>query len=1353
MKYKYLWLSMLLASSLTLTGCGGELESGDPAFQGDNPSDPTSPSDPSQPTDPVDPVDPEEPIDPIDYVGTWENKDEDADGVLDEFDGFPFVAERQSLDLVEEIEPNDNPSIATEVGFTPPFSVSGAISEKSDNGDIFAFSAEVGDFLTLVLRYQDSKFKPNIYFSDRNGNALNFGVIDIAPNLQTVAINVEVLESGLHHIGINDINFDGRESFTYYAEVFVDQDGDAIEDRKEVALGISTLTHDTDDDIISDTEEFLYSFYSDQVSFDPDDDGIPNWLDSDSDGDGLPDKVEGREDADNDGIGNFVDEDSDGNNILDYQEVGNNIYKPSDSDFDTVADYLDLDDDNDGVLDVYDSNRLVGLTEDDSSLINIPYVIHNNNNVEYIREGDIFELLLEKELSTTQHYLVLERDGLEPINKPINALSGKFQAIAYPGVSRVFVSDGILKTNTRNIKLKSAGSPVISSPGGMLLVEGEEFQLLGTDFSEDMTVTASGTPLPIVSHSATEVTVSILSSLSDGDFQINNLSGQSNTVSYFVTQDTNVELMEVGVVDGVSLIFESILGFEYGVDENNSAQVKRFKSRVTPIDSYLGNSNQGLSQAYLNGYILPEDESFVLDINATVFRFVLDFIGSGKVSNEQLYEFRSAIYNYDEFHELASRLAVELELSVTALDKLSPELSNFIITKSNAIFSKFEASAMPVNSAGKYNISLSPPIIQKSGSANIKPTIVNYGTDHFDYSLEATNFLDNWLPSDPSCPDNSSVNDEQKSKLSYDGCAELQNRTRLYLSTMIIPLGDNGEYDPSSLSTPLRKHIENGWDGNILGPQSGTFLGLEFWSKDQYYNECPYQNCLYQVIAPGVGNPVGPSPFSRVPISDYDRVIYKARQSIAIRTIIDGILLKFFDIILTGVGYEPKGFDPVVITKLIIQYSPKLIEEAEKLYDDENVTDEDIENFVKEVAIEFYKNEVEVLADPANAGKLGPITKTVLQELGVSPQDIATMAAGAALRKWTPFVGQIDAILTGAQVADILVDQVKTIKDMMFVPIKSDFTVTWGLTIVDIEPSIMKAEPIDKPLSIVGTGFGINERWYWFDEEPITYLKDEGASTSEVRIEHDSVSAVGTLLNVTVPGTLLESAVGPISVKVEHRGEIANSPVQIKIGDGLEIARIKADSGQPGDIVTIEGIGFSSLKSRNRVTFAGKNNQRVVASVIRSEPGKLIVAVPNGVVTGGVTVEVDDVVSNALEFTVPYILDVTFGDNGNFNDDIFKLVVDDKVIIDGAEPQRKVGPISIPLTAGMHTVKLVGIRAEDEIGTYYIQFEGNLISVSGDELEGRDLLKDSIKVFYVEVGSTTQPVFSKVNPLKALQYE
>ncbi len=75
----------------------------------------------------------------------------------------------------------------------------------------------------------------------------------------------------------------------------------------------------------------------------------------DSDGDNIPDNVEGNIDPDNDGIPNYLDDDSDGDNIPDYIESG--ITDPctgilADTDGDNIDDFLDTDSDNDGVPDI-----------------------------------------------------------------------------------------------------------------------------------------------------------------------------------------------------------------------------------------------------------------------------------------------------------------------------------------------------------------------------------------------------------------------------------------------------------------------------------------------------------------------------------------------------------------------------------------------------------------------------------------------------------------------------------------------------------------------------------------------------------------------------------------------------------------------------------------------------------------------------------------------------------------------------------------------------------------------------------------------------------------------------------------
>ncbi|MBU1243266.1 hypothetical protein KJ612_08700, partial [Myxococcota bacterium] len=81
-----------------------------------------------------------------------------------------------------------------------------------------------------------------------------------------------------------------------------------------------------------------------------DSDGIPNFRDDDSDGDGIPDQVEGNSDRDSDGTPNYLDLDSDGDGIPDQVE-GN-----SDRDSDGTPNYLDLDSDSDTISDLIEGN-------------------------------------------------------------------------------------------------------------------------------------------------------------------------------------------------------------------------------------------------------------------------------------------------------------------------------------------------------------------------------------------------------------------------------------------------------------------------------------------------------------------------------------------------------------------------------------------------------------------------------------------------------------------------------------------------------------------------------------------------------------------------------------------------------------------------------------------------------------------------------------------------------------------------------------------------------------------------------------------------------------------------------------
>ncbi len=85
---------------------------------------------------------------------------------------------------------------------------------------------------------------------------------------------------------------------------------------------------------------------------DYDHDGIPNYEDTDSDNDGIDDGVEGDGDTDGDGQPDFLDVDSDGDCMGDALEWGNHDTIPLDTDEDGVPDYLDVDSDGDNIFDI-----------------------------------------------------------------------------------------------------------------------------------------------------------------------------------------------------------------------------------------------------------------------------------------------------------------------------------------------------------------------------------------------------------------------------------------------------------------------------------------------------------------------------------------------------------------------------------------------------------------------------------------------------------------------------------------------------------------------------------------------------------------------------------------------------------------------------------------------------------------------------------------------------------------------------------------------------------------------------------------------------------------------------------------
>jgi hypothetical protein len=123
------------------------------------------------------------------------------------------------------------------------------------------------------------------------------------------------------------------------AEPDQDLDGDGYKDFQD---------EDDDGDNLFDTEEWGDDC---ENPIDFDGDGDPDYQDTDSDDDQIPDLKEGIQDPDGDALPAYHDDDSDGDCISDTLEAGDNPEAPIDTDADGTFDFLDVDSDNDGLPD------------------------------------------------------------------------------------------------------------------------------------------------------------------------------------------------------------------------------------------------------------------------------------------------------------------------------------------------------------------------------------------------------------------------------------------------------------------------------------------------------------------------------------------------------------------------------------------------------------------------------------------------------------------------------------------------------------------------------------------------------------------------------------------------------------------------------------------------------------------------------------------------------------------------------------------------------------------------------------------------------------------------------------------
>ncbi len=155
--------------------------------------------------------------------------------------------------------------------------------------------------------------------SDRDGTA-DFRDTDSDGNQRTDGVD-----------GVEDLDGDGKAD---YADR--DDDGDGLDDMVELGPNPSN-GRDTDAD------------------------DVPDFQDTDSDADTIRDGVEGLDDYDEDDLANYRDTDSDADCVLDRQEAGGD--PPRDTDGDGRYDFVDRDSDDDGLADGVEDGNCNGVRD------------------------------------------------------------------------------------------------------------------------------------------------------------------------------------------------------------------------------------------------------------------------------------------------------------------------------------------------------------------------------------------------------------------------------------------------------------------------------------------------------------------------------------------------------------------------------------------------------------------------------------------------------------------------------------------------------------------------------------------------------------------------------------------------------------------------------------------------------------------------------------------------------------------------------------------------------------------------------------------------------------------------------
>ncbi len=1201
----------------------------------------------------------------------------------------------------DEVEFNGNMGDANVLSGYYPYVITGALAPGNNysvDDDYFEFTAVSGDLITLSILKTSSDFNPSLSLVDSTG--LPISVIS-HPIAHGEAISVRIPEDGSYYAVVSEKDNMADESFTYKLEIFLDSDMDGLSDAFERFMGLDPENPDSDGDGLSDGVE--YSYAADNP--DPDLNGLQAWWDTDADGDGIPDFIEGVGDVDEDGIPNFLDLDSDGNGIPDAVEAGPDPLEPLDTDGDGIYDFLDTDDDGDGLLDTTDPQRTVHARQSDLLDIGSRVYLLSFESIITGTDGNTHTI---REIARTGDELKISGEGFEPgrtlvildtLEGPRNitpaGVSSNEVTITIPektlsGPLRVAVN-GVL-SNPLSLEIVSSSHPIIysvsHSGNNLYAMPGETLTIAGENLDADSSnVLFSGITEPSGFATESTVTVTVPDDARTGDIRVSAL-GISNPVPLLIRTEVfgRVELptdstlslsdLEIEFADSVNPV--SYDGtFTLPVLNQGTSSITIFMPSV---------SGQHDPAVFLSATVLAGDTGVTVSPASTAADLVFSAMGLETLIHPD--DLKTAL---DLVEGATGNLAAYLNDALGADPYFMEEYTRSDLA--DEILSGIQAAA-PVLEAGIASGTI------RTADQEPSPMLYGSATPQVTPAQSQYDFVVSFL-GDP-----------------INGQIRLENDTMLFSDVQI-----KNAYNDKD----IKKFTNAYFSSALLGPQGGW--KTLYWGNSADY-DLAYKTADIFVRTPGL-----------VEMGSWSDYYYSPSFKLALRTLLSQAVV------------------PVVTTVVGVHYSDTKTELILKILFDYGVFDGVADywfsgDFLGGVGAVIKKTvSKHILEDLVEA-----LVKAIFSADNVQEQ-IIKLAAKLGL-KLTPW-GQAATVVS---VGGTVVDLGKLATDVVTTPSELRFRAVFPITIEAVEPTAIKRNEGDQQITLRGQGLAPFNFGTFFKEryEPSVLFEDaDGNIYDETSPRMGSFwVASGTRvpyeeLWCTLPMNWIKDAVSPVTATLNHHHidyqwfnqvnpVTLEAPYQIQIVDELTLSSITPDKGGANTRVTLKGAGFSEKISENLVFFTGQSGT-LAATVESASSATIAAVVPRGVATGNVWVEVDGEQSNPVTFSVEEeIYAFTFGDNGNLNDDTFALYVNGALVRTMTAPARSVTG-EIPLSPGRHSVSMRGITAPDEIGTYYINMPAGVRLVSGDATSGRDMTAGVTRSWIIEVSDSppvSQALFS-----------